>query len=171
MAKAKKTAPDGAETETLNTLVSGTFSVAISTVLDNPKATAYLLQYGFRQSLQDAVAGMKKALSAEGKSEAEINAAMAEATQKRFDSIMAGTIGIRVGAARVTGIEKLMRDVAIEALRAAAAAKGVALPKGKDLTALAEKYIAKHGDAVRAEAEKRQATAQEMAGDLDELLA
>jgi hypothetical protein len=169
MAKKTNQAPTVAD-ETPTELVSGDFKVAVETILANQKATAYLLQYGFRQSLQDAVAGMKKALSAEGKSDSEITAAMVDATQKRFDAIMAGTIGNRVGVSRVTGIEKLMRDVAIETLRVAAAAKKVALPKGADLTALADKYIAKHGDAVRAEAEKRQATANVMAGDLDDLL-
>lgn len=167
--KTQATTEEAANVETTE-LVSGEFRLPISAILDNPKATAYLLQYGFRQSLQDAVAGMKKELSAEGKSKDEITAALREATHKRLDAILCGTMGSRVGTARLVGIDKLMRDVATEALRTAAAAKKVTLPKGKDLSALLDKYIAKHGDAVRAEAEKRQATAAEMASDLDNLL-
>lgn len=139
------------------------------------KGLAYLLQYGFTQSMQDSVAGLAKDVREnptdyEGKTPEEV---VAEMLDTRQAAILAGTIGTRVGAARLSGIDKIMRDVAKERIKAACVAKGVAMPKGEALAALVDKYLAKYDDSVREEADRRMSTIKSAGDDvdLDELLA
>lgn len=144
----------------------------------SPKAVAYLLQNGFSQSMTDAAAFSKadKAKAVEGKDEAkhdDILQNMATvARQKRYDAIIAGTVGHRVGSGpKMSSINKVMRDVARERLKAAAASKGVKLPKGEALTALVEKMVAgKHADTIKAEAQTRIDNAKAGAVDVEGLL-
>lgn len=146
----------------------GPFSVAYSDLAEH--ALHYLAQYGFAKSLQDSVAGMKKALSDEGKSEAEIDAALQDTMQKRVTAIMQGTIGARVGTPRMTGIEKVMADIAREDLKAAAVSVKRKLPTGKELTELVNKYIARHEATLREKAQARLDSAQNAADDAAEIL-
>lgn len=131
---------------------------------------AYCLQNGFHQSMVDAAAFGKA--DKEGKSDDEIADMTREARQSRFDSIVAGTVGHRVGGPRVRGVDKITRDVALERLVAIAAAKGKALPKGKGsaekIGKLVDMYLSDEGRAAdcRAEAERRHASADD-AGDFD----
>ena len=122
----------------------------------SPATLSYLLHNGFHQSMVDAAAFSKD--EKEGKTEDEVNAMALAKRTTRFENIMAGTVGSRVGGPRVRGIDKLIRDVAGEKLVAIAAAKGKALPKGKGsaekIGKLVDMYLA---DATRAQAVKDEA--------------
>lgn len=136
----------------------------------SPATLAYCLQNGFHQSMVDAAAFSKE--EKEGKTEAEVEAMATEKRQARFDNIVAGTVGHRAGGPRVRGVDKIVRDVALERLTAVAAAKGKALPKGKGaaekVNKLVDLYLSDEGRAAdcRAEAERRHASAT-AEGDFD----
>lgn len=132
----------------------------------SPKAIGYLIANGFNQSLTDAAAFTKK--QKDGKSENEVMVMAEEARAKRFDAILAGEVGSRVGA-RGTPVESMMKDIAIERIRAIAASKGVPMPKKDVLAAAIEKVLAKQGEDIKAEATARLASskaAAEAVGDL-----
>lgn len=80
------------------------------------RAIDYLLPYGFGKSLQDSVAGVKKAMTAEGATPADIAAAIAAAMAERAEAIFAGTIGAR--GPRLVGPDAIRRDVIAEFFRA-----------------------------------------------------
>lgn len=113
----------------------------------------YLLQNGFSQSLTDAAAFTKE--QKEGKTPAEVTAMADEARQKRFEAILAGTVGTRVGGPRLDPTTRTMNDIVDERLAAICAARKVAMPKGDVLKAARAKLLAKFGDDIRGEAEKR----------------
>lgn len=127
---------------------------------------AYLLQYGWAKSLQDSVAGRKKALLAgddetPALTEDEAEAKLVEIMTKRAEAIVAGEVGQRAGGPRLTKIDRVMRNVAAEIVKAAAAKKGRKLPKGEAYQTLISAYIAKNEAAVREEAERRMEATQE----------
>lgn len=134
----------------------------------SPASLAYLAQYGFAKSLQDSVAGLAKAVKADPEDyrkdvedgtamdDEELAKAVTEAKMlERFQAIIAGTVGTRSGTPRLSGIDKIMRDVAREAIKARAVAKGVKMPEGDDLAGIVAKYLSNHPE-VRDEAERRQ---------------
>jgi hypothetical protein len=135
-----------------------------------PATLAYCLMNGFHQSMVDAAAFSKE--EKEGKTEDEVATMALAKRQSRFDNIVAGTVGARVGGPRVRGIDKLMHDVAHEKLIAIAVAKGKALPKGKGsaekIATLIGMYLsdATRYDAVKAEAQRRMDSSSD-AGDFD----
>lgn len=147
-----------------------------------PKALAYVIMNGFNQSMTDAAAFTKdqkaEALVEAQKSNPdatldEVTAQMAkEAREKRFQAILAGTVGFRSGggSARLPQIDKVMRDIAGEAIKAAVVAKGVAMPKGDKLKGFVDSYLAKFGDKVRVEAQARIDSAKGDVGSLDDIL-
>lgn len=154
----------------------------------DPRGVFYVLQYGFGKSLQDSVSGMAKAMlgekdeSGERKhTDAEIEAALAEKRQERYDSIVAGDVSTRTTGPRVKGLEKVMQEIAWESIVAQCAKvnasrakdKQIVLPKKvADQAPLIAQYLAKHGDTVRAEAEERLAKANARGEeDLSELFA
>jgi hypothetical protein len=95
---------------------------------------------------------------------------MADAKRKsRHEAILSGDVGAVVGS-RATPIEKFMRDVAIERIKAIATAKGVKMPKGDVLKAAIEKVQAKQSADIRAEAEARMSAAKASSEDLGDLL-
>ena len=134
---------------------------------------AYLLAYGWAKSLQDSVAGRKKALMA-GDAEKEIapldedeaDAKLVEMMTKRAQAICDGEVGHRAGGPRISKLDRVMRTVAAEIIRAAAAAKGKKLPKGDAYQALVSAYVAKNEAAVKAEAERRMAISADDADDI-----
>lgn len=136
----------------------------------NAKGIEYLLAYGFAQSLQDSVAGVKKEMKDEGASDDEIATAIKETMQERANAIASGTVGHRVVGPRGSAIETVMRQVALAELTAAFKKKNAKLPKAKDTvtvggkpftrTELVAAYVAKHGERLRQEAERRQADAE-----------
>jgi hypothetical protein len=129
----------------------------------SPKGLLYLVQYGFKQSMQDSIAGYAKKLAEEGKpddagpyTEAEIAELVAERQADRFDDIVSGEVGTRAGGGpRLSGIEKIMRDMAKDAIKAAVVAKGVKMPTGDTLAKFIDQYIAKHDATLRPEAQRR----------------
>lgn len=189
--KSKKTVPAPETTTeapvTLATNISyGDFAAVIADL--SPTSTAYLLQYGFAKSLQDSVAGVKGAVAKasieefaafckevdlpdDSEAEAVADAVVARRMGKRFDNILAGTVGTRGPAGpKASPIEKVMHAVALERIRAKAKAKSIKLPKGEALAELVAKYIAKSEADIRAEAEHRIASVGATSTDLDDLL-
>lgn len=140
-------------------------------------AIAYLLQYGFSQSLQDSIAGRAKAVADEMlppvadrkadfvvPTQAQIDAAVASDIEgqlgKRLDAIKAGSVATRgAGVARdpAAGIVR-------ELLVAWAKAKGGKLPKADsdEYKALAAKMSAAKADWIKAELERRAAVGAEI---------
>ena len=148
---AKKTAPQ--EPASTDVIKWGEQTIH---VVDLPQAAIhYLLQYGANKSRQDAVAGMKKELTAEGKTEDEIAQAMEVEFADRLARIMDGTISTRVVGPRKLGIEKVMADIARERITASCAARKTKAPTGKTMTELVERYLSLKGDSVREEAQRR----------------
>lgn len=160
------------------TLSYGDFVIHAETA--SPKTLAYCLQNGFHQSMVDAAAFSKDdKINEDGtpKSDEEIEAMALAKRQARFDNIVAGTVGSRVGGPRLKGVDKLEREVATEQLTAWAASKGKKLPTGKGaaekIAAQVDKWLSNESRkaACRAEAERRHA-AQAAAGaddfDLDD---
>mgnify|MGYP003408133430 CR=1 FL=1 len=144
---------------------------AIAAAAMNDKAMAYLLQYGFAQSLQDCVAGLAKEMREKGDlpetSEKAIESAMAE----RSAAILAGTVGHRVGGPRLSGLDKTVRDIAVEHIRAALATKKLSAPKGEAWQALVAAYTKKHSETLVPLAEARMAEQADLIeGALDGLL-
>lgn len=131
-------------------------------------ALAYLLQYGWAQSLQDCIAGRAKVVRDEmaGQGEAAIAAAVqadiAGTLAKRADAIKTGTVAKREG--KSTGHSKPFLGVAREMLAAVAKARGLTMPKAKAYAELLERFIAARRGAIQAEVERRAAT---VAVDLD----
>ena len=141
-----------------------------------PAALAYLLQYGWAQSLQDCIAGRAKAVREEFAENAAkgLGVPLDEATiaaavsadilgtlAKRADAIRAGEVGVRSPVASILpGRSAGFISVAKEWLRAYAKAKGLKLPKADsdDYRALLAKYAQAMGEKIEAEAARRAAT-------------
>lgn len=145
----------------------------------------YLLQYGFRQSVQDVIAGKAKAMQVavwekddpevlDGSQTAgelrynvaEINSALYDLQRDRVDAIVSGTIGApRVGTTRGDILSRTMTAVAVERLKGKLAKFKVALPTGDktimvqgkpmDRAALVAAEIAKYDGEIRTEATRR----------------
>jgi len=119
----------------------------------------YLLQYGFAQCLQDMSLAQIRA-QAERKglemTTVEVTEALHDRRALKVENLLNGTIFVRkAGAPRATSFDKLVAQIVKERLTAAVLKKGVALPKGDAYHTLAESFITKRGDEVRAEAQRR----------------
>jgi hypothetical protein len=127
------------------------------------ESVVYLLQYGFAQCLQDMSAAQIRA-QAERKglemTTAEVTEALEARRAEKVKNLLNGTIFVRkAGAPRATSFDKVVATIVKERLTAAVLRKGVALPKGDAYHTLVEGFIAKYGDDVRAEAQRRLDTA------------
>lgn len=131
------------------------------------KSVRYLLQNGFSQSMTDAAAFTKEQKA--GKSADEIKKMADEARAKRFEAILAGTVGIRVGGPRLPAIDRVMREIAEEMLRAIAADRKVAMPKGEVLKAALEKIVLKNEATIRERAQARLDESKTLAADLGDI--
>lgn len=138
------------------------------------EAMTYLLNYGLKQSLSDSIAGtpkktreayIKELADGDTINESELAERTTEAElarmQKRFDDILAGTIGIRTpGTTRKGGLDAMIERVAAEMIRSAAKTKAIKIESGA-MPGLVEKFLAKPTNAAKAreEAERRIAAA------------
>jgi hypothetical protein len=149
----------------------GQWELALRDIAGNPKAVMYLLQNGFTQSLVDSAAFSKEDKA--GKTDDEVAAMAVERRNARFAAIRAGDVGTRVGGPKLPAIERVMRDVAEERLRAIATAKGVKMPTGDVLRAALAKITERDPDGIRNEAETRIANAKAVAAQVgdDDLFA
>lgn len=121
----------------------------------------YLVQYAVNQTTQDSMA---QPVAAAKESGDDVAAAAIAACNKRWDSIRAGTAGVRAGGGRVTDpIESEIRLLADIALKSAAKSKGKKLPKGKDYIVLRDSLIKLHYAAFETQAKERVAKAAELA--------
>lgn len=157
---------------------------------NNPKAAAYLLEYGWSQSLQDKVSGAKdKVLNGDAEAVLKVmkaagltvdgvdvssldRKALAEQVlsammDSRAEAILDGTIGHRVGGARLDPVERAVRDIVDSIIVNRARAKKLPVPKGQDLTDLRDDYLSNVANAtrVKAMAEARVAEEAELAAD------
>lgn len=142
------------------------------------KQLAYVMANGFKQSMTDASA-MTKEQKAKALSDAqaanlgvEITEAQAveakahEQRTKRFADILAGSVGFGGGGPKLPQIDRVMRDIAEEQIRAAVVKMGKAMPKGDNLKTLVDKRLAVAGDAIRTQAQARIDAAKDAVVDL-----
>lgn len=155
----------------------GQWNLPLRDIATNPKAVMYLLQNGFTQSLVDSAAFSKEDKA--GKSDDEVAAMAVEKRNARFAAIKAGDVGSRVGGPKLPQIDRVMRDVATERLKAIATSKGVKMPvnvtekrdengnvvraESRVLDAAIDKILSRDPDGIRAEAETRIANAKAVA--------
>jgi hypothetical protein len=105
---------------------------------------------------------------AERMTSADFGKAVAQAKRAaRLAALIAGTMRASGLGNRLSGLDRIARDVAVEMIRAAAKARGVKLPDVDKLAEMAAALVAKN-PAVMVEAERRQAMAS-TAIDLDSL--
>lgn len=136
-----------------------------------------LAQRGFSHVLGNEVAAQvsafKKTEEGAKATEAELEAYAKEKREEKLAKILDGTLGVRTAAGpRVTGIEALMRTIAVEFLKARLkkysdkTGTKVALPTGDNTITVAGKVMTREdliaselrtsADAIKAEAERRQ---------------
>lgn len=177
---AKNPKSNGHEGDTLSVALPADFSITAHghtlTGSDlasmSPKAIAYLVANGYKQSLTDSAAFTKE--QKDGKSGAELDGMKAERYATRHADILSGSVG-SVSGSRSTPIEKVMHDVAVERIRAICVAKGKPMIKNqpkdgpKHLTVAVQAYLAKFGADVKAEAEARLAASKAAAQDVGDL--
>ena len=131
-----------------------------------------LAQRGFTHIFGNEHAATRKRLADAGKTQAEQETALAQWTAGKLSAIADGTLGVRV-TSTVDPVEREMERLAGAAIRTAAKAKKVELPKGAAFETIVAKYIAKNSDDLRKQAEAALAAkatqaklAVEMAGDI-----
>lgn len=161
---------------TNNVLKWDTYELDLNTV---PQSTVIALaQRGFTHvmgnEVASAISAMKKVtVKAEDGteslkySEADLEAAEVSKRDAKIAAMRDGTLGVRApGAPRVVGIDKYMHDIALEELRAIAAAKKMALPrKSEELAPFIAKRLATHGDRIRAAAQAKMDSLAALAGE------
>src|SRR5262245_41071777 len=165
--------------------VNGGKEYSVETDTLGPDSIAYLLMYGFRQSLQDSIAGRAlkvrseyaaKAKEAQDKGEffddsedtvqAAIAADLEGALTKRRDAVQAGTIKVG-GSAQRDPFGTLCWNIAVDMVVAAFRKKHGKGPKRDDaFEALVEQCLEKHKDKIEAEAKRRQDVAA-LSADID----
>jgi len=133
---------------------------------------AYLLQYGFAQSLQDSIAGSAKAVRAEYTEQADaanetvseqdvlkaIAADIEGSLNKRVDSIVAGTVGHHAAQVR-DPFASMCKRVTIEMLRKGFKAANIKWPKESEkVQELITTAYEKNKVVIDAEATKRLAS-------------
>ena len=191
MAKAAKTAPNESANGTAASnqlsdnleLIYGdwrTDAQALGWPAGTPisKQLSYVIANGFKQSMTDASAMTKeqKAKAHEDAVKANpgveltveqaVEAKAHEQRTKRFADILAGNVGVGGGGPKLPQIERVMREIAEEQIRAAVVAKGLAMPKGENLKALVDKRLAVAGDAIRTAGQARIDAAKNAVDDL-----
>ena len=141
------------------------------------KALAYVIANGFKQSMTDASA-MTKEQKEKAHEEAQAthgpDITMEQAVEahahaqrsKRFADILAGNVGVGGGGPRLPQVDRVMREIAEEQIKAAVVAKGLSMPKGDNLKALIEKRLSVAGDAIRTAAQARIDAAKSAVADL-----
>lgn len=145
------------------------------------KPLAYVIANGFKQSMTDASA-MTKEQKAKAHADAvaanpgvEISEAQAveakahEQRTKRFADILAGNVGVGGGGPKLPQIDRVMREIAEEQIRAAAVRLGKSMPKGDNLKTLIEQrltVVASRDDAIRTAAQARIDAAKNAVDDL-----
>lgn len=114
--------------------------------------------------------------------ESEENAFLADKRAAKLAAIMNGTMGVRVGGARLSPLDRHMRDIARARLVTDATSKGIKLPSGKNtimvrgkamtLADLVAARIDRERDDIKAEAERRIAADSKPAdiGSVDDLI-
>ena len=145
-----------------------------------------LAQRGYTHVLGNEVASQvatwRKTEDGAKATEAEVTAWVTAKREAKLDQIMKGTLGVRVaGAAKVSGIEAIMRSVAVERLRVKRAKYKLKLPTGDKTINVAGKDMdrdalvaaeLRHGQAeIKAEAERRQSADIEVGESVEELFA
>lgn len=140
-----------------------TYGDTTVTVADLPDTSiAALLSRGLTHYLGNEqaskVTSWKKTEEGQTATEAEIEAKAESYRTAAMDALLNGTVGSRSGGPKLKGIDRLVRIVAEEMLRAYAAKRNMKVPTKKEqLDPMIEKYlsVAQYAEAVKAEAERR----------------
>lgn len=151
---------------------------------------SYAIAYGYRQTLQDSIAGVIAGVTQTAKkatnnwswdkitdaakdwgligtlpeSLADVDGMKAWANEladvivaDRLSDVLAGKVQTRSVGPRLKGIDAVMRDYTDELIAAEATRRGKKMPSGDSLQNLRGIYLAKQGDKIKAEAERRMA--------------
>lgn len=122
---------------------------ALSLAYGIPESSVfYLLNNGWKQSLQDSFAGPRAKAIADGESDETVANVVETSVSKRIASIKSGMVASNGGRDPLVATAKDMIEV--EARK-----KKMKLPKGEALTTLVKAYIDANFDKVKAEAAKR----------------
>lgn len=132
-----------------------------------------LAQRGFTHEMGNVIAskvvGWKEAKNDDGTlkyGDAELVTLAHDARVAKIAAIKAGKLGVRIGGPRMVGIDKIMRDIALEELEGIAARRKSVLPKkAADLNPLVASRLAAHQDRIRQEAQGRMDKLSAMAAD------
>src|SRR5215831_1216612 len=111
-------------------LINGAVKALATAYGIHEKSVAYLLEYGWRQTLQDSFAGPKKKAQDDGESDDTIATVIHAAVQKRIDALKAGSMVL--GA---TGGRDPLRSVAQYMIEGAMRAAGQTPPAKNDKAA------------------------------------
>jgi hypothetical protein len=145
-----------------------------------------LAQRGFTHVLGNEVAASisawKKTEEGTKATETETEAKAKSIREAKLAKIMDGTLGVRTAAGpRVSGVEAIMRSIAVERLRVKLKKHDLVLPTGEKTVTVAGKPMnrdaliaaeLRHGEkAIREEATRRQAAQAEAAEGLDDIFA
>lgn len=170
-----------------------TVKVRESTVTDQTgtvEGDSYAIQYGYRQTLQDSIAGVIAGVTQSAKKAANnwpwdkivdmakdwglvpnlpetisdtdglkafANLLADTIVADRLSDVLAGKVQTRSVGPRLKGIDAVMRDICDEKIAAEAARRQRKVPTGDALQNLRGVFLAKQGDAIKAEAERRMA--------------
>lgn len=95
--------------------------------------------------------------------ESQVSQWMKDAQASAVDALNAGTVGEISRGAKLSTIDKVMRDVARDAIKTACAAKGKPMPKGENLAEMIEDLVTgPYEQAIRTKAEARLSAAAEI---------
>lgn len=145
-------------TEFTKAFHSGEQSVQVAFVYESlPAASiAFLLDYGAKQYLSDAMAMSaddRAKITEEG---GDPDATRIERVRKRVAALENGTPSVRAVAERMTLEQRLTVEIATEWLKVGLGQKGKKLPKaGPDRTAMLDRFIERNADKLRAAVAKR----------------
>jgi hypothetical protein len=133
------------------------------------KSKVRMATKAFNELMQDSTAFSKEQLK--DKTAEEVETMKAEKRDARFNSILTGEFKVGGGGgARLPAIERVIREIAEERLKAIAVARKVPMPKGDLFKQALDKIIARDPDGIKVAAQQRIDAAAGLAADLGDIL-
>lgn len=134
----------------------------------------------FGNEVASALTAWRKTEEGKAASDADIAAYLAKKRDEKLDKIMSGTLGTRTpGQPKATGVEAIMRTIAVAWVKAALEKRGAKLPTGdktvnvagKDMTRdeLIDATLRNRGEKIRVEAEAEMAKRSAFGEDSEDL--
>lgn len=112
--------------ESVGVELEGDVTAAIDGAVLKPEALQHIIAYGFRQIIRDA-----GAISAAESAKPDADEKRNQLAQKKIDTLVSGNLRAGGGGQRLTPTERVARSIAEREVRAAIAAKGIAMKADK----------------------------------------